>query len=140
MIPKIVGVVKEARSGNETDIIVPESCPSCGTTLLRDNDKVKLYCPNSLACPEQIKQKLINSVSKGALNIDGVGSEQIELFLEKGFISDLSDIFRLKNKKELLLALPGYKEKSVNNILSAIENARTQKIVNFLVALNIPGI
>lgn len=140
VIPKIVGVIAEARTGNETDISIPEICPSCGTGLLKDNEKVRWYCPNHLGCPEQIKQKLINSVSKAGLNIDGLGSEQVELFLEKGFIWDVADIFTLQYKKDLLLALPWYKQKSVNNLLWAIENAKNQKIVNFLVSLNIPGI
>lgn len=140
VIPKIVGVIKESRNESEIDIITPKVCPSCGSEILKDDDKVRFYCPNHLHCPEQIKQKLIHSVWKQGLNIDWLWSEQVELFLEKWFISDLWDIFTLQNKKELILALPGYKEKSVNNLLSAIENAKNQKIVNFLVALNIPGI
>lgn len=122
------------------EIIPPEFCPSCWTKLLRDNEKVRLYCPNHLNCPEQIKQKLIYSVWKQGLNIDWLWSEQVELFLKKWFISDLWDIFTLENKKDLILSLPGYKEKSVNNLINAIKNARLQKIVNFLVALNIPGV
>lgn len=140
VIPKIVWVIKETRNGNEIEVQTPEVCPSCGTWLLRDNEKVRFYCPNNLNCPEQIKQKLIHSVWKQAFNIDWLWSEQVELFLEKGFISDLWDIFTLENKKDLILSLPGYKEKSVNNLLNAIKNARLQKIMNFLVALNIPGI
>lgn len=140
VIPKIVWVIKELRNGNEIDIITPKVCPSCWTEILKDVDKVRFYCPNHLNCPEQIKQKLIYSVWKQGLNIDWLWSEQIELFLEKWFISDLWDIFTLKNKKDLILALPGYKQKSVDNLLNAIENAKNQKIVNFLVALNIPGV
>ncbi len=140
VIPKIVWVIKESRNWNETEIQIPEVCPSCGTWLLRDNEKVRFYCPNHLNCPEQIKQKLIHSVWKQGFNIDWLGSEQVDLFLEKWFISDLWDIFTLENKKDLILSLPGYKEKSVNNLLNAIKKARSQKIVNFLVALNIPGI
>lgn len=140
VIPKIVWVIKKSRNGSEVDIITPKVCPSCGTEVLKNDDKVRFYCPNHLNCPEQIKQKLIHSVWKQGLNIDWLWSEQVELFLEKWFISDLWDIFTLENKKDLILALPGYKQKSVNNLLNAIENSKNQKIVNFLVALNIPGI
>ncbi len=157
VIPKIVWVVKIPPpnlplAGEEQNsppargeleggqILPPEVCPSCNTKLLRDEEKVRFYCPNHLNCPEQIKQKLIHSVSKQGLNIDWLWSEQVELFLEKGFICDLASIFELENKKDLILALPWYKEKSVQNLLNAIENAKKQKIVNFLVALNIPGI
>ena len=124
----------------DLEITPPEFCPSCGTTLLKDDDKVRFYCPNHLNCREQVKQKIINSVWKWWLNIDGLWSEQVELFLEKWFINDLSDVFELENKKDLILALPWYKEKSVNNLLNAINNAKNQDIVNFLVALNIFGI
>ncbi len=140
VIPKIVGVIKETRNWSEIDIITPKVCPSCWTEILKDDDKVRFYCPNHLNCPEQIKQKLIHSVWKQGLNIDWLWSEQVELFLEKWFICDLASIFELESKKDLILALPWYKEKSVQNLLNAIENAKNQKIVNFLVALNIPGI
>lgn len=126
--------------GGLKEITPPEFCPSCGVTLLKDDDKVRFYCPNHLNCREQVKQKIINSVWKWWLNIDWLWSEQVELFLEKWFINDLSDIFELENKKDLILALPWYKEKSVNNLLNAINNAKNQDIVNFLVALNIFGI
>ncbi|MGE4443385.1 MAG: NAD-dependent DNA ligase LigA [Candidatus Altimarinota bacterium] len=140
VIPKIIGVTKETRTGNETDIDIPKFCPSCNAILLQDEEKVRMYCPNSLLCPEQIKQKIIYSVGKSGFDIDGLGKEQVELFLKEGFIVDLADIFTLDEKKEELLALPGYKQKSVNNLLESIQKAKFQKIVNFLVALNIPGV
>lgn len=140
VIPKIIWVTKETRTGNETDIDIPKFCPSCNAILLQDEEKVRMYCPNSLLCPEQIKQKIIYSVWKSWFDIDGLGKEQVELFLKEWFIVDLADIFTLNEKKEELLALPWYKQKSVNNLLESIQKAKFQKIVNFLVALNIPWV
>lgn len=140
VIPKIIWVTKETRTGNETDIDIPKFCPSCNAILLQDEEKVRMYCPNALGCPEQIKQKIIYSVWKSGFDIDGLGKEQVELFLKLWFIIDLADIFTLHEKKEELLALPWYKQKSVNNLLESIEKAKFQKIVNFLVALNIPWV
>lgn len=140
VIPKIIWITKETRTWEEIDIEIPKFCPSCNAILLQDEEKVRFYCPNSLACPEQIKQKIIYSVWKSGFDIDGLWKEQVELFLSLGFITDFADIFSLKTRKEELLVLPWYKQKSVNNLLDAIEKAKSQKIVNFLVALNIPWI
>lgn len=137
VIPKVVWVISESRNGEEIDIITPEVCPSCWNILKKDEEKVRLYCDNFFACPEQIKQKIINSVSKQWLNIDWLGQEQVDLFLELWLIRDLSDIYNLYLKKEILLWIEWYKEKSVNNLLTSIENSKKQNIVNFIVALNI---
>lgn len=137
VIPKIVWVVKEERNWNEIEISIPKFCPSCNTLLKKDDYKVRLYCPNSDDCPRQIKQKLISSVWKNRLNINWLWKEQIELFWEKWFIKDLYDIFLLEHKKDKLLLLPWYKEKSVRNLFESIKKSKNQNIVNFLVALNI---
>jgi DNA ligase (NAD+) len=76
-------VITESRNGTETSISIPEVCPSCETSIKKDDDKVRYYCPNHDNCPEQVKQKLINSVGKDGLDIDGLGREQVDLFLEK---------------------------------------------------------
>ncbi len=140
VIPKIIWVTKETRNGDEITIDIPKFCPSCNAILLQDEEKVRLYCPNNTSCPEQIKQKIIYSVGKSWFDIDGLGTQQVELFLQLWFIKDLADIFTLSEKKQELLALPWYKEKSVQNLLVSIEKSKKQKIVNLLVALNIPGI
>jgi len=137
VIPKIIWVTKQTRTWDEIDIILPNICPSCWNNLKKDDDKVRFYCDNFDSCPEQVKQKLINSVSKQALNIDWIGQEQIDLFLELWLIKDLSDIYLLPNKKDFLLWLEGYKEKSVENIITSINNWKNQDIVSFIVALNI---
>jgi len=148
VIPKIIWVsypspltpLPEVEGNIYKQILTPEFCPSCRTKLEKDNDKVRIYCPNHYGCKEQIKQKIINSVWKSWFNIDWLWSEQVELFLKKGLILDLADIFNLENKKDQILILPWYKEKSVQNLLMSIEKSKKQNIVNFLIALNIFGI
>lgn len=139
VIPKIISVIKETRTWDEIMINPPENCPSCGEKVLKDDDKVRYYCGNE-NCEAQIKQKIIYAVWKTWLNIDWLWSEQVELFYDLWFIKKLSDVFLLDSKKDEILSLPWYKEKSVKNLLSAIENAKNQDIVSFLVSLNISGI
>lgn len=140
VIPKVVWVITETRNWNEFSIDTPIFCPSCHTKLEKDIDKVRYYCPNTLWCRAQIIEKLINSVWKWGLNIDGLWKEQIELFYTQWFITDISSIYELKSKQAELLTLPWYKEKSITNLLESIEKSKNVEIVHFLVALNIPGI
>lgn len=139
VIPKIISVAVHAQQ-EDSRILPPENCPSCQTQVCRDDDAVRYYCPNTYACPAQIQEKLIYAVGKNAFNIDGLGKAQIELFYALWYISHLHDIFLLHEKKQELLALPWYKEKSVSNLLSAIESAKKQDLWRFLVALSIPWV
>jgi DNA ligase (NAD+) len=140
VIPKILSVVKELRQEKYQKIEIPLVCPICHTKVEKDEGKVRYYCPNAKWCPAQIKESITYSVGKTGFNIDGLWEKQIELFLEEGIINDLVDIFRLKEKKDILLLLPWLKEKSVQNIIDAIEKAKKQKIEDFLSALVIPWV
>lgn len=140
VIPKILSVVKESRQKNEEKIKIPLFCPICHTKVEKDEGKVRYYCPNAKWCPAQIKESIAYSVGKAGFNIDGLWEKQIELFLEEGIINDLVDIFKIAEKKDILLLLPWLKEKSVQNIINAIEKAKKQKIEDFLSALVIPWV
>ncbi|MCH8518509.1 NAD-dependent DNA ligase LigA [Candidatus Gracilibacteria bacterium] len=156
VIPKIIGVAVSSHpnplhakphpnpllggEGTSFNIFPPTRCPSCGALIQKDEDAVRYYCPNHHNCPEQVKQKIIYAVGKGGLNIDGLGSAQVELFYNLGWISTLADIYRLDSKRDEILTLPGYKEKSVSNLLSSIEKSKNQALWRFLVALSIPGV
>ncbi|MDD5213585.1 MAG: NAD-dependent DNA ligase LigA [Candidatus Gracilibacteria bacterium] len=137
VIPEVISVIKEVRTGDEIFIPIPEICPICSTGVAKDMDKVRYYCPNHIGCPAQISGKLTYQVGKQGLNIDGLGEKQVELFIELGFINDLSDVFLLKNHREELLTQEGFKEKSVNNLLERVENSRNMNISTFLVSLAI---
>ncbi len=140
VIPKILSVVKEARQKNEEKIEIPLICPICHTKVEKDEGKVRYYCPNVKWCPAQIKESIAYSVWKAGFNIDGLWEKQVETFLEEGIINDLVDIFTIKEKKDVILLLPWFKEKSVQNIIDAVEKAKKQQIVDFLSALAIPWV
>lgn len=140
VIPDIIWPIKEARTWQEIKIEVPEFCPICSTKLKKDEEKIRYYCPNKTWCKAQIEWYLIYAVGKSGLNIDWLWEKQIKLFLELWFISDLVSIFYLKDKKEELLKLEWYKEKSVSNLFKSIEKSKNQNIVSFIVALWIEGV
>ncbi len=137
VIPKIISVIDSVRNWKEIKIETPTYCPSCNFTLKKDIDKVRIYCDN-IDCKEQIIQKLIFSIWKNWLNIDWFWEKQVKLFYNLWFLKTLDDIYFLKDKKESLLTLEWYKEKSINNLLKSIENSKNQDIINFLISLNIP--
>lgn len=142
VIPKIISVVKND-SINRDDfekIETPKLCPSCKTILLKDEDKVRFYCPNTIDCPAQHIEKLIFAVWKTGFDIDWFWEKQVELFLELGIIKSLSDIFRISEKREQILELEWFKEKSVNNLILWVENAKNMDIITFLTALSIPWV
>jgi len=146
VIPKIISVATSAPSQfsptgrDETAIIPPIVCPSCGENVYKDEEKVRYYCANSYWCPAQIKEKIAFAVGKQGFNIDGFWEKQAELFYNLGYIKTFGDIFRLKNHESEILELEGFKEKSVANLLGGIEKVRNTDIVTFLKALWIPGV
>ena len=111
--------------------IFPTHCPECETEVenefdvgVRDGEKITteiVRCPNQLDCPAQKFETLKHFISRGAFNIDGLGGKTLELLLQKELIKNAADIFHLKEKREALLALEGFKEKSVDNLLANIE-------------------
>ncbi len=139
VIPEIVSVVEWVRTGNEKIITAPETCPICGTHLQQEEWKVAIFCPNK-HCPAKIQWQLEMFVSKQWMNIDGLGEKQIELFLEKWWITDFASVFQLKNFKNEILSLDGYKEKSVNNLIDSLEKARHTTLDRAFVAMWIPNV
>jgi len=135
VIPKIISSLKEKRDGGETVVQRPLTCPVCGGELLDEGALIK--CQN-LECPARIKNSLIHFVSKKALNIEGLGERNIEIFFEQGFIRKVEDIFFLD--KEKILTLEGFKEKRVQNILDSIEKAKGCECRRFIYALGIEHI
>ncbi len=120
-----------------TYILPPKACPSCGTQVLKDEEKVRFYCPNSEWCFEQRKHKLIYAVGKQGLNIDGFWKAQVEQFLKLELITDLYSIFTLEEKAEEILALEWFQEKSVDNLIKAINEKKKLDITTLLISLAI---
>lgn len=135
VIPDVVAPIKETRTWEEQIIEIPKVCPICQTPVSKDEWKVRYYCPNKFGCKAQVWWSLIYAVGKTWFDIDWLGEKQVILFLELWLIKDLVDVFYLKDKKENLLQLEWFKEKSVSNLLEAIEKAKSQTIVSFLTAL-----
>lgn len=137
VIPKIISV---ATHGEWEYISPPINCPSCWNEICKDEQKVRYYCPNTYWCPAQMREKLAFAVWKQGFNIDWFGEKQAELFHTLWYIKNFWDIFRLKRYREEILALDGFKEKSVNNLLTGIEAVRKSDITTFLKALGIPWV
>lgn len=136
VIPKVLSVIKERRIKNSKPYIVPKKCPVCGTVLEKPEDEVYYYCPN-YNCPSQIKGRIEHFVSRNAMNIEGLGESIIDIFIKNGFIKNYSEIYGLHRKKEDILKLERFGLKSVENILSAIEESKNRPFDKVLFALGI---
>lgn len=134
IIPEVVNVLAEQRTGEERDFQMPTHCPECESDLVRFEGEVALRCINP-KCPAQIREGLIHFVSRDAMNIDGLGEKVIsQLFAEK-LISDVADIYKLT--REQLLSLERMGEKSVTNLLKAIEASKGNSLEKLLFGLGI---
>lgn len=140
VIPEVIGPIPEVRSGNEKEIFPPMLCPSCGTVLVRDEGKVALYCPARKICPAQASGALKAFVGKHGANILTLGDKIIDLFIERGFLTDFTSIYRLREYTMSILSLEGFKNKKLENILDSIETSRNMPLAHFLVALGIPQV
>ena len=137
IIPEILGSVKEKRTGDEIPFAFPETCPSCGERLFWDSeegDSGALRCQNP-ACPAQLERGIIHFASRGAMNIDGLGPALVKALIDGDLIRDAADLFTLK--KEDVAALPRMGDKSADNLLSAVENAKNAGPARLLYALGI---
>ncbi len=135
IIPKIVGVNKEMRSANSRPVEFPEICPECGTKLVRYEGEANHYCPNENECPPQIKGRIEHFISRRAMDIDGLGEETINLLFNKGYIRDVSDLYRLQ--KEQLIPLERLGEKSADRILQSIQESQNIPFHRVIFALGI---
>ncbi len=136
VIPKVVAVVLSERKPGSKPTKPPEVCPACGTSLFKPEGEVAYYCENT-ECPDQIKGRLEHFAARGAMDIEGLGEALIELFVDKKFLHTYADIYDLKNKREELIAIERLGEKSVDNLLSAIEESKNQPFAKVLFALGI---
>lgn len=134
VIPEVVEVKKERRTGKETLFKMIEKCPMCGSKLVKED--ANYFCKNN-SCPARKIEGLIHFASRDTMNIDGLGERIIEDFYNMGFIKDISDIYLLKNHKEDLMELEGFGEKSINNLLSSIERSKSNSLEKVLFALGI---
>lgn len=134
VIPYIVGPVVERRTGAERPIALPTHCPTCGEPAVRAEGEVAVICDNA-ACPAQLVRRVEYFVSRGALDIGSFGAKTGELLVERGLIHDVGDIYFLR--REDLLALEGFQDKKVDNLLAGVEASKQQPADRLLTALGI---
>lgn len=134
VIPQVVGPVLEQRAGKEKIFRYPDKCPSCGHPIVHEEGEAMAYCVNR-DCPAQIFESLNHFVSRGAMDIRGLGPSTIWKLLELGFIHNAADFYSLTD--EQLAGLPGFKEKSIRNLEAAIEDSKKRPFENVLFALGI---
>ena len=139
VIPEVVGPVVADRTGNEKPFIMPEKCPICGALLVATESQIDYKCPNEL-CPARNIESLIHFADRKAMNIEGLGERIIEDFYNMGIIKNIIDIYNLKDKKEDLIELEGFGDKSVNKLLDNIENSKQNSLEKILFAIGIKGI
>ncbi|WP_163548590.1 NAD-dependent DNA ligase LigA [Candidatus Frankia nodulisporulans] len=135
VIPEIVGPVVDLRDGSERAFVMPTHCPECGTALVRPEGDVDIRCPNTEACPAQLREAIFHLASRGALDIDGLGYETAVALLEAGRVHDIGDVFHLG--PESFEGLRGFAQKKIDKILAGVEAARHRPLWRLLVGLSI---
>ncbi len=138
VIPQVVAPLIQKRPRGTRRPKPPKKCPACGTPTVKPQDGVFTICPNRAGCPGQTFQHVKHFVSKGAMDIDGLGEKQAMRFLEEGLITDVADIYDLD--AERLRALDRVGETSAENLLASIDSSRIRPFARVLFALGLPGV
>jgi DNA ligase (NAD+) len=137
VIPNVAGPIVNLRDGDEIPIEPPTHCPFCNTPIVRPEGAVDYFCSN-VYCPERIYRQLGFFVSRGAMDIEGMGGQTVKILIEQGLIRDEADIFSLT--ADQLMELEGFAEKKVSNLLASIEDAKHRPLSRVITALGIDGV
>ena len=138
VIPEVVGPVISKRAKNTKRWRFPKRCPSCGTPLVRREGEAYWRCPNRRGCPSQNIEWMFHFASRGAMDIEHLGYKTGMALLDRGWVKDPADIYELTADR--LAELPGFKDKSISNLVHAIEASKDRPIWRLLVALSIPHV
>ncbi|MCC5947507.1 MAG: NAD-dependent DNA ligase LigA [Nitriliruptoraceae bacterium] len=136
VIPEVVGPILSDRPQGTQPWSMPAECPFCGEPLVRPEGEAHHLCEN-VDCPNRLRESLAHLASRGALDIEGLGEQTVELLLAEGLVADLADVFRLQDRREQLLALEKWGDKRVDNLIAGIDAGRQRPLDRILVALNI---
>lgn len=136
VIPEVVHVVKERRTGEEKNFIMAKVCPICGSSLVRKENEAAYYCMNPL-CDAKHIEGLIHYTSRDAMNIEGFGDRIIEDFYNMGYLKSILDFYALDTYKKELMELEGFGEKSINNLLDSIANSKKNSLERLIFGLGI---
>lgn len=134
VIPAVVEVKTEARTGREKKFRMPDSCPVCGGKVVRDEGQVALRCIN-VQCPAQLKRRIEHFASRGAMDIEGLGEVMVEQLVGRGLVRDASDVYQLTAERIGSIERTG--EKSISNLLAAIEQSKTRPLWRLIFGLGI---
>ncbi len=137
VIPYVVGPVADLRDGTETPITPPATCPYCGSPVVRHEGEIAYYCSN-IDCPERLARAIEYWVSRGAMDIEGLGERIVRQLIAEGLIRDVADLYFLT--PDQLISLEGFADKKVENLLTAIDESRGRSLDRILTALGIRGV
>lgn len=136
IIPEVISSIKEKRDGTQVPYEFPENCPICNMKLHKYEDEVDHYCVNN-DCPARVITSIAHFASRDAMNIDGLGEKRVEQMHKEGLLSTVADIYKLKDKKDKILSMDKYGEKSYTNLIDAIEKSKTNTLDKLLFGLGI---
>ncbi len=136
VIPEVGEVLLDRRPKDAKPFMMIDKCPECKETIYRDEGEADYFCLN-INCPARILESIIHFCERKAMNIDGMGEANVKMLLDMGFIKTVSDIYELEKYSYELKHIPGWGEKSVNNLLQAIENSKKNSLEKLLFALGI---
>ena len=141
VIPEVLGPVADLRTGDEREFGFPTVCPSCGTTLAREDDEVDWRCPNTRSCPAQLRERLFHLAGRGAFDIEVLGWEAVAALLDCGLVADEGDVFALTADKletcPFFMVKQGALSANAVRLLANLTEARTRPLWRILVALSI---
>ncbi len=138
VIPEVYKVITDQRPATAQVIVLPDTCPVCGSVVEHIAGQAVARCTGRLFCPAQRKESIKHFASRQAMDIDGLGSELIEQLVDRNYVSDLSDLYNLT--ASMLLTLDLVAEKTANNLLEALETSKKTSLARFIFGLGIPGV
>ncbi|MCG3878323.1 NAD-dependent DNA ligase LigA [Psychrobacter sp. Ps6] len=140
VIPKVTRVWHDQRSADSTPVTLPSACPVCDSPVVLPEDEALARCTGGLFCPAQQTEALIHFVSRRAMDIDGLGASWLISFFEHGLVKTVADIYQLHNHADEMVTFEKLGEKSVQNIINAIEASKHTTLARFIYALGIRGV
>lgn len=136
VIPEVVETLPQKRTGQEKHYVLPSHCPVCGSRVMQDGAYIR--CPGGLSCSAQLKRSIAHFCSRDAMDIENLGGKTVDLLVDKGLLDRISDIYHLSGEE--LMDLPGFAQKSVQNLLDAIQESTKRSLPHFIYALGIPHV
>ena len=136
IIPEVVRPLLDRRNGTQARYVFPKECPVCGSALVRLSDEAAHYCINQ-DCPARVVESIIHFASRDAMDIDTLGDKKVEFFHKEGLLNTIEDIYHLKDHKETILQMEGFKERSYQKLIDAIEASKQKPLEDLVYGLGI---